>query len=216
MGVALLPGAAWADGKVAAPPASAAAPPAEGTPRALEVAGSVPEGDEVATVTPRRHRTDGAGPRLSFGRAWVAGADDGFYGRFESEYFEVASPFITGALVGVEGWGTEGASAGGGSLPLSFFVGLRGGPFEGPKAPLLFLTAGLGVLVVVYDRIDDTGGLGLLSPFAVATAGVELAPGFRLLADGRATERWHWTSESVSELQLGLTVCANSMLWDGE
>lgn len=196
---ALAPRVAWAD---------APAP-------ALQVAGPVePEGETLSEDAPRR-RSDGAGPRLGFGRAWVDGAEPGFYGRFESEYFEVDGILLAGSLVGVEGWGAGDGAAGGGSVPLSFFGGLRGGPFQSPKAPVFVLTAGLGVLVVVFDRIADESGFGLFSPFAAVTGGVELVPGLRLLADGRATYRWFWTAPNATEVQLGLTLGANSYLWDG-
>lgn len=59
------------------------------------------------------------------------------------------------------------------------------------------------------------GRFGLLSPFGVITAGVELVPGLRVLADGRAAYRWRWTSESTAQYQVGLTLGANSYLWDG-
>ena len=122
---------------------------------------------------------------------------------------------IVGALLGLEGWGTEGGTAGGGAIPVSMFVGARGGPFKRPKAPLMFFTLGVGVDLVVYDRIDGKGGFGLFSPFGVATAGIEVVPGLRLLADGRAVYRWHWTSPSQAQYQLGLTVGFNSYFWDG-
>ena len=159
--------------------------------------------------------SDGAGPRLTFGRAWTDTLNDGFYGRFETEYFEVKGWFIRGMLLGLEGWGTEGATAGGASIPVSMFAGMRGGPFRKPKAPVLFLTAGLGVHVLVYDRIGDADGFGLLSPFAVATGGVEIVPGIRLLADGRIAYRWHWTAASQAQFQAGVTLGLNSYLWDG-
>ncbi len=131
--------------------------------------------------------SDGAGPRVTFGRTFTQGLNQGFYGRFETEYFEIRNASIVGFLLGLEGWGTEGATAGGGVIPISIFAGARGGPFKGPKAPLLFFSLGLGVDLVVYDRIGTSDGFGLFSPFGVATAGVEVVPGIRLLADSRAT-----------------------------
>ncbi len=41
---------------------------------------------------------------------------------------------------------------------------------------MLFFTLGVGVDVVVYDRIGTSDGFGLFSPFGVVTAGVEVAP----------------------------------------
>lgn len=202
----LAPASAWADEP----------PPPETGARPLQVAGPEEPEPETLDGSRRGRPSDGAGPRLGFGRAWVNGAEPGYYGRFESEYFEVDGLLMAGSLVGVEGWGASDGGAGGGSVPLSFFGGVRGGPFCGPKAPVFVLTAGLGVLVVVFDRVADHSGFGLFSPFAAVTGGVELVPGLRLLADGRATYRWHWTAESAAEYQLGLTVGANSYLWDGE
>jgi hypothetical protein len=203
---------------VAAQPEGAARP---STP--LQVAGPplTPEPPRSEPPRPRqppylRQRdSDGAGPRLTFGRTFTQGLNQGFYGRFETEYFEVKKASIVGALLGLEGWGTAGATAGGGAIPISIFAGARGGPFTGPKAPLLFLTLGLGVDLVVYDRVGTSDGFGLFSPFGVATAGIEIAPGVRLLADSRAIYRWHWTSRSEGQIQLGLTLGLNSYLWDG-
>lgn len=202
----------------AAPPGSAALP---ATP--LQVAGPPLSPEPPRSEPPRqqeppslkRRSSDGAGPRITFGRTFTQGLNQGFYGRFETEYFEVKRAAIVGALLGLEGWGTEGATAGGGAIPISLFAGARGGPFEGPKAPLLFASLGLGVDLVVYDRIGESNGFGLFSPFGVVTAGVEVVPGVRLLADGRAIYRWHWTSRSEGQLQLGLTLGLNSYLWDG-
>lgn len=120
--------------------------------------------------------SDGAGPRITFGRAFTERLVPGFYGRFETEYFEVSDVVITGVLLGLEGWGTEGATAGGFAVPVSVFAGGRGGPFSGPKSPVLFATAGIGVDVLVYDRIGQSDGFGLLSPFVIATAGIEVVP----------------------------------------
>jgi hypothetical protein len=187
----------------------------------LQVAGPPPEErppehGPVAPPPPEPARvSDGAGPRITFGRTWTDTLPGGFYGRFETEYFEIKGSTITGALLGLEGWGTEGATAGGGSIHLSVFGGVRGGPFKGPKAPVFFLTGGAGAHVIVYDRIGDADGFGLLSPFAVATAGMEVVPGVRLLGDGRIVYRWHWTAASHSQFQVGLTLGLNSYLWDG-
>lgn len=170
---------------------------------------------EPTPIDRYNRKDDGAGPRLTFGRAWTEGLRDGFYGRFETEYFETKRLAVAGMLLGLEGWGTEGANAGGGSIFITLFGGLRGGPFRGAKAPQLFLTGGAGLHVIVYDQLEDAGGFGLFSPFAVATAGVELIPGLRLLADARAVYRWHWTADSHAQLQLGAALGLNSMLWDG-
>lgn len=182
----------------------------------LQIAGT-PQPPPQPSLEPSPARaSDGAGPRLTFGRTFSERLVQGFYGRFETEYFEVKDVVVTGALLGLEGWGTEGATAGGGAIPVSIFAGGRGGPFAGPKAPVLFITAGLGLDLVVYDRIGTTDGFGLLSPFAVVTAGIEVVPGVRLLADSRAVYRWHWTSRSTAQYQLGLTIGLNSYLWDGK
>ena len=185
--------------------------------RPLQVAGPPLQEEHSPDEPPPRERRDagGAGPRFTFGRTFTQRLNQGFYGRFETEYFEVKRAAIVGVLLGLEGWGTEGATAGGGAIPISIFAGARGGPFKSPKAPLLFFTLGLGLDLVVYDRIGTSDGFGLFSPFGVVTAGVEVAPGVRLLADSRAIYRWHWTSRSEGQFQVGLTLGLNSHLWDG-
>lgn len=201
-------------------------PPPQAPAEVLQVAGPPPE----RPPPPRRPRrpprdlpeprrstrvSDGAGPRLGFGRVWTEDQNRGYYGRFESEYFEISGLTIVGSTVGFEGWGTEGGTGGGAALPLGVFAGLRGGPFQGPKAPLLFVSVGVGIDAFVFDRLDDQTAFGLLSPFGSATAGMELVPGLRLLGEGRAVYRWHWTAPNVEQLQVGLTLGANSTLWDG-
>ena len=179
----------------------------------LQIAAPTPPPPRAARVAPAM--SDGAGPRVTFGRTFTERLAPGFYGRFETEYFEVRDVVITGMLLGLEGWGTEGAKAGGFAIPVSLYAGGRGGPFDGPKSPVLFATAGIGIDVLVYDRIDDLDGFGLLSPFCGATAGVEAVPGVRLLADARAAYRWHWTAPSNAQYQIGFTLGLNSYLWDG-
>lgn len=211
----------------AAMPAHADEPPALKTETAqpaapapaqqLQVAGD-PLDEHPSRPPPRPERapvSDGAGPRITFGRTWTEPLDGGFYGRFETEYFEVKGWTITGMLLGLEGWGTEGATSGGAAIPVSVFGGLRGGPLKGAKAPVFFFTVGVGVDVVVFDRVGDADGFGLLSPFGVVTGGVEVVPGVRLLCDSRVVYRWHWTAPSNAQLQLGLTLGLNSYLWDG-
>lgn len=217
---------------IATPSSPPAPPPSAGAPEAatatLQVATATtpppppprppqpplpPSHTRPARVAPPM--SDGAGPRITFGRAFTERLLPGFYGRFETEYFEVRDVVITGMLLGLEGWGTEGATAGGFAIPVSLFAGGRGGPGGGPKSPVLFATAGIGIDVLVYDRIGQIDGFGLLSPFCVATAGVEAVPGVRLLADARAAYRWHWTARSNAQYQIGFTLGLNSYLWDG-
>lgn len=198
-------------------------PPAVAASSVLQVAGPPFPVDppERAPLLPRepppveQRGSDGAGPRATFGLSVTPGLNLGFYGRAESEYFVVTNSSIVGMLIGLEGWGTMDGAAGGGAIPLSMFVGVRARDSERPKAPALLFTLGVGVDLVVYDRIRGEGGFGLFSPFGVVTTGVELTPGLRLLADGRAVYRWHWTSPSQAQYQLGLTVGVNSYLWDG-
>jgi hypothetical protein len=194
-----------------APQARAAAP--TGSP--LQVAGESPPPPRLEQYPTFRYGSDGAGPRITFGRTFTEPLNEGFFGRVETEYFEVHGAGIAGVLVGLEGWGTEGATSGGGAVPITVFGGVRGGPFHSPKAPVFFLTAGIGLDLVVYDRVEKFEGFGLLSPIAVATAGMEIVPGVRLLVDGRAVYRWHWTAPSNAQLLLGLTLGLNSYLWDG-
>jgi hypothetical protein len=190
--------------------ATAPSQPSE-APRTLLVATSPTDIDQPDE--PPARAADGAGPRLTFGRAYTDAIASGFYGRFETEYFDVRKGTIVGILAGLEGWGSK--DGGGGAVPITLFAGLRGGPFRSPKAPVFFATIGAGVDLAVFDRLLEKNGFGLLSPVAVAAAGVELTPGLRTLIDARAVYRWHWTDVSRAQVQLGLTLSANSYLWDG-
>lgn len=118
-------------------------------------------------------------------------------------------------VLGLEGWGTEGATAGGGSIVAGVFAGTRSPGRNLRKGAAFLITVGAGVHAVLYDRIGDKDGFGLFSPYAEFLMGVEVVPGVRLLWDNRAVYRWHWTMESHGQIQSGFTLALNSFLWDG-
>ncbi len=164
---------------------------------------------------PPPRASDGAGPRITFGRTWTDRAKDGFYGRFESEYFEVRGSNILGGLVGLEGWGAEGAKAGGGSIVAGGFFGNRAGAMPGEHGASFLFTVGAGLHVIVFDKMGREDGFGLFSPYGSMTMGIEPIAGLRFLCDARAVYRWHWTARSEGQIQVGGTLSLNSYLWDG-
>jgi len=176
---------------------------------ALQVAGD-PEPPRQEAPS-RKH--DGAGPRLTFGRALTQTVADGFYGRFESEYFEAGDILIGGALVGLEGWGCR--EGGGGAIPMSLFWGARVPFFEGPKAPRFMATVGAGFDFAVFDYVKGDGGFGVMAPFATGVVGFEIAPGARVLGDVRAQYRWLWDAPDRYQIRVGISLAANSDWWDG-
>jgi hypothetical protein len=179
----------------------------------LVVAGDPDPEPRYPLPEPDTYWRDGAGPRLTFGRAITEGIADGFYGRFESEYFEARDILIGGALLGLEGWG--GPDGGGGAIPISVYWGVRAPLFSGPKAPSLFLSVGLGFNCIIVDYVKEEAGFGLFAPFATGVAGFEIFPGGRVLFDARAEYRWQWAAPDRYQLRLGLSLAANSDWWDG-
>jgi hypothetical protein len=154
---------------------------------------------DAAEVQGEQVGDSGAGLRGTFGRTLSKNTADGWFGRIELEAFVTegykrAGP-VGGALLGGEVWTSP--DGGGGGLPMSLFLGYR--------SPVFFTTIGAGVDLFVYDRIDDDGGFGVYAPFGAATMGLDFG-GFRLLADGRAIERWQWGAPDRPQLQVGLTL----------
>lgn len=190
--------------------ALAASPSSAARAAPLQVAGDPAPPPASPSATPKH---DGAGPRLTFGRALTQAAADGYYGRFESEYFEARGVVIGGALLGLEGWGSS--EGGGGAIPLSLFGGLRLPLFEGPKAPCFMATAGAGADFAVFDYVQGDGGFGVMAPFLSGAVGFEVAPGARLLGDARAQYRWQWDAPDRYQIRLGLSIAVNSDWWDG-
>lgn len=193
-----------------APPARADADPnLEKKSRArLMVAGD----PEPLPISPPTYTRDGAGPRLTFGRSLTQDIEDGFFGRFETEYFEVNDILIAGMLLGLEGWGSP--DGGGGAVPISAYWGVRAPLYQGPKAPSLFLSIGLGFDCVVFDYVNHDSGFGLFAPFGTGVAGFEIFPGGRILADARAAYRWQWGAPDRYQFRLGISLAVNSDWWD--
>lgn len=155
---------------------------------------------------------DGAGPRFSFGRVFSDGLKDGYFGRFESEWFTHEGIGIFGALVGLEGFG--GPDGGGGAVPASIFVGIRAPLIRHERSPCFFMSAGLGADLLLIDYIAEDFGLGIAAPFAAGTAGIELFPGARFLLDARVQYRWQWGAVDRGYARLGFTLAINSDWWD--
>ncbi len=141
----------------------------------------------------------GAGVRGTFGRTFSENTENGWFGRIELEAFATdgyARPGpVGGVLIGGEVWTSP--AGGGGGMPMSLFLGYR--------SPVFFTTIGAGVDLFIYDRVDDDGGFGIYAPFGAATMGFDFG-GFRILADGRAIERWQWGAPDRPQLQVGVTL----------
>lgn len=161
---------------------------------------------------PRRGSRDAAGPRLSFGRAFTPSIVDGWYGRLDTEIFEVFRPGMLSMRIGGEGWGSR--DGGGGGLPWS----LEGGaavPFtKSPKSPRFVIAGGVGFEVAFYDRIKHTGQFGIFAPMANAYMGVDFR-GVRLFGEGSAQYRWGWGDADRAQYRVGASLSLNSELWDG-
>lgn len=156
---------------------------------------------------------DGAGPRISFGRTFTTRVPDGFYGRFETEYFERrgdadgGAESIGGVLLGLEGWGAP-DGGGGGGLPMLGYGGFVA-PFDQPRGAALFGTIGLGWSWAIYDKVYDNGGFGIFAPLAGAHLGLDFG-GVRLLGEARATYRWQWGAPDRGQGQLGASLSINT------
>lgn len=150
---------------------------------------------------------------MSFGRLLLPGTPpDGFYGRFETEYWEVRGKRMMGITLGLEGWGTT--RGGGGGAESMFYLGVRQPFFRGARAPCLFFAAGPGWDWLLIDRLYGHTGAGIFAPFGNANLGVDFR-GARLLLDARAQYRWQWGADDYAHYHLGLTLNLNSELWDG-
>ncbi len=210
-----LPARGWSlpPGQVAVPVRSSRARGVAGGPR------HPPPDDLDRRGEQATHSEDGAGPRLSFGRALTEDLADGWYGRIETDYFiqratdgrRRVGP-TTGILVGLEGWGSE--DGGGGGVPTTLYAGYRLPLFGTSKSPGLFGTAGVGWDWVIWDMALSDGGFGLFAPFARAAAGVDLG-GVRLLADAEVQYRWQWDAADRSQIKIGGSLALHSELWDG-
>jgi hypothetical protein len=162
---------------------------------------------------PPQRSGDGAGPRLSFGRLLIPGAPpDGFYGRFETEYWSVGGRSLVGITLGAEGWGD--VRGGGGGLESTLSVGLRQPFVRGARAPCFVFTLAPGWDWLLVDRLYGHTGVGIFAPLVNANLGVDLR-GVRLLFDARAQYRWQWGADDHAHYHLGLTINLNSELWDG-
>lgn len=200
-----------------APPHEATSDPdGDDEPRVLVVAGDPeppPVGPAPPPPPPRAWTEDGAGPRLSFGRALTLRVNEGWYGRLESEYFERRwgsegdSHSIGGILLGVEGWGAM-DGGGGGGVPMMGYGGFIA-PFDEPVGSGLFGTLGLGWSWVIYDHVYGNGGFGIFAPLAGAHLGVDLV-GVRLLAEARVSYRWQWGARDRSQGLLGASLSINT------
>jgi hypothetical protein len=186
------------------PPLSVAVPPGPPPPPAPP-----PRPREPAPARPPDH-DDGAGPRITSGRVFSRGLSDGWYGRFETEYFEIHGRDdgvgrVSGVMLGLEGWGS--ADGGGGGIPLSVYGGFRLPFFRRP------LSLGLGWDWLIVDRIQHVTGVGILAPFGTGTIGIDLR-GIRLLADARAQYRWEWGADDRVQLRIGASLSVDSEWWD--
>ena len=162
---------------------------------------------------------DGAGPRLSFGRAFHQDIPDGWYGRFETEYFEQHAQgyrrrrgSLWGMRLGLEGWGSS--EDWGAGLPVSAYGGYRQPLFRADRGLDLFGAVGVGVDVFSFDRVEDESGVGLFTPRAEAVLGFDFG-GVRLLADGGVQYRWHFSQGDFLQLRAGIALSLHAELWDG-
>jgi hypothetical protein len=170
---------------------------------------------------PRLHRydEDGAGPRLSFGRAVTDGIAGGWYGRIETEYFLQRATddrrregSVAGVLLGLAGWGSP--DGGGGGAPMTFYVGYRQPVLSRGRSPGIFFMGGPGWEWILMDSVGSDFGVGFFAPLARASFGVDLG-GLRLLADGEIEYRWQLDAGDRRQLKAGVSLSLHSELWDG-
>ena len=146
-----------------------------------------------------RHR----GARLTGGFVLTQDVPNGAFGRLELETYSLRrsdETFVSGVLVGLEGWGTKGS--GGGGIPMVVFTGYR-------EDTSVFATLGAGWSWAIYDKVGGDGGFGVFAPIVALSFGLDLE-GVRILADGRATYRWQWDAPDFYQVQAGLTFSVTS------
>jgi len=161
---------------------------------------------------------DGAGPRLAFGVARSDDLPDGYYGRFETEYFEVETRggkrrgMIAGGTLGLEGWG--GSAGGGGGITSSVYGGYRQPLCPNPGTFDLFATGSFGWHWLIIDHVNDETGVGIFAPQASAVGGFEFG-GVRLLGEAAAQYRWQWSAPDRPQYKFGAILSLHAELWDG-
>ncbi len=134
---------------------------------------------------------------VSGGLAYPSGAGNAFYGRAELgiNLGDRHGPQFTLMPFGLEGWG--GRHGGGGSLPVTLQVGYR--------VSVLYAGIGVGVNALSFDQVDDTRGVGALSPLAQAKLGLVFGP-VSVLADLRGEYRWQIGRDNLPLVTGGLTL----------
>lgn len=157
-------------------------------------------------------QSDAAGPRISFGRAISPSLSDAWYGRVDTEYFEVFRPGMLSIRLGLEGWGSP--DGGGGGIPWAFEGGAAVPFTQRPKSPRFVTALGLGWEWAYYDRVKHVGQFGIFAPLANAYLGVDFR-GVRLFGEGSAQYRWGWGGPDRAQYRIGASLSLDSELWDG-
>lgn len=162
---------------------------------------------------------DGAGPRFAFGRAMHEDIPDGFYGRFETEYFEQRAygsrrrhGELWGLRLGLEGWGSP--QDWGAGVPVTVYGGYRQPLSHVDRGLDLIGALGAGFDAVSFDHVEDEAGVGLLTPRGELVLGLDLG-GVRVLVEAGGQYRWHFSQGDLWQLRAGVGLGLHAELWDG-
>jgi hypothetical protein len=143
---------------------------------------------------PREPVHVGFGGQLAYGMAYAKDMPDAWALRFEEDMYPIlAEPRDVGPIIAV-GIGADYWRAGHGtsgfSMPMEVKLGVRAFPIRA--------TLGFGLDGVIIDQLHGDTGVGLMAPFASASAGLDIAH-FTVLADARVTQRWQFGADDHTQ-----------------
>jgi hypothetical protein len=161
---------------------------------------------------------ESAGPRLSVGRAFLQGLEDGLYERLEIDASLTderadgrRSGAVGTALFGVNAWAaTEGFGIG---LSTNLMLGIRH-PIGPADLPLdIVAIGGPGLDWIFVDDAQERVGVGIMAPMTRTMLGFDL-DGVLLLAETSAQYRWQWGAKDRLVLCLGASAGITYEAWD--
>ena len=157
---------------------------------------------ERPPVHHREERWMTSGIRFSGGAAFSPGHATGFYGRVD--YGEIG-PGVGLNVLGLEGWRAK--DGWGLGIPSSFYVWypIRLGDGD---TPALMISAAAGISWATFDRLSEKNHFGIFTPQGSISFGLMLKR-VRLLADGQAEYRWHFTGDHRPQFRAGLSLAIN-------
>ena len=142
------------------------------------------------------------GIRLAGGVVFNPKLSTGFYGQVDYNYI---GPLIGLTLVGLEGWkAKEGWGLG---IPSSVYLRFPISIGHG-ESPALMASVRGGWNRATFDRVNEQNQFGIFTPTGSVSFGVSTKR-IKILAEGQAEYRWHFTGENRAQFRTGLSLIVN-------